>query len=177
MIIKGGEKLEAELNRIAKSLGQGGVLKVGFLEGATYPDGTPVALAAALNNFGTRTAPARPFFTNMVTDKSPEWPGRLEASLKATDYNTALSLQHMGAGIAADLQQSIFDTNSPPLSPITVMLRGMKSNDQDLVVTGKTVGEAARRVRDGETNYGASDKPLVESGHMANSVDYEVQTN
>lgn len=175
MEIKGGEKLEQALTRIASNLGKGANLKVGFLEGATYPDGTPVAMAAALNNFGTRTAPPRPFFSNMVKDKSPGWPKALEENLKATGYKTSETMELMGVGIGGQLQDSIIQTSEPPLSPITVMLRGMKSNDQSLVVTGATVGEAARRVRDGKTNYGASTKPLVESSHMLNSVDHEVQ--
>jgi hypothetical protein len=33
-------------------LSSGDDLKVGFLEGAKYPDGTPVALVAATNEFG-----------------------------------------------------------------------------------------------------------------------------
>ena len=79
-------------------------------------------------------------------------------------------------GIKGQLQQSIIDTNEPALSPVTVMLRGMKSNDQSLVVTGKTVGEAAARVAAGKTNYGASTKPLIDSGNLLNAVDYTVKS-
>jgi len=52
----------------------------------------------------------------------------------------------------------------------------MRSHDQALVVTGKTVGEAAERVANGDDNYGASTKPLIDSGHLLNSVDYEVKS-
>lgn len=178
MKITGGDKLDAALKEIARNLSNGATVKVGFLEGATYPDGTPVAMVAAIQNFGAPRAsiPPRPFFSNMVREKSPSWPAAIRENLKQTNYNAELTLERVGAGIAGQLQQSIIDTLAPPLSPITVMLRGMRSNDQDLKVTGKTVGEAAQRVKDGETNYGASTKPLIDTGVMLNAVSYEVKT-
>ena len=174
--LKGGKELEAKLKDMAKKVEKPANLRVGCLEGATYPDGKgdPVAAVAAWQNFGTKGIPPRPFFSNMVKDKSPDWPKALETNLKSTGYDAEKSMELMGVGISSQLQEAIIDTNDPPLSPITVMLRGMKSNDQSLVVTGKTVGEAAQRVRDGKTNYGASTKVLDETGHMLNSVDYEV---
>ena len=41
---------------------------VGFLAGATYPDGTPVSLVAAVNEFGTSdgSIPERPFMRNAL---------------------------------------------------------------------------------------------------------------
>ena len=80
----------------------------------------------------------------------------------------------MGSGIASQLQASIKETNAPALSPVTLMLRKMRSEDQTLSVTGKTVGQAAVRVAAGESTAGVSDKPLNDSAHMQNSVDYEV---
>ncbi|MFW8236138.1 hypothetical protein ACOID8_31695, partial [Klebsiella pneumoniae] len=50
--MSGGDKLMEHLQSIAKGLSSGDDLKVGFLEGAKYPDGTPVALVAATNEFG-----------------------------------------------------------------------------------------------------------------------------
>lgn len=176
--LSGGDALEKRLKEISRNLEKPSKLRVGFLEGATYPDknSTPVAQVAFWNNFGTGTAPPRPFFSNMVKDKGPGWPDALEQNLKATNYDAQKSMSLMGEGIASQLRDSIIDTNAPPLSPITVMLRGMKANDQTLVVTGKTVGEAAARVRDGKTNYGASTKPLIEHGIMLNAVDFEVES-
>lgn len=50
--VSGGLKLEAALKRIAKKLSTASNVKVGFLEGATYPDGTPIAYVASINEFG-----------------------------------------------------------------------------------------------------------------------------
>ena len=75
-------------------------LKVGFLEGAAYPDtGISIALVAASNNYGTKTIPARPFFTNMVKEKSPGWPEKIAATLKFTKYDVDRTLGITGEGI------------------------------------------------------------------------------
>lgn len=174
--IKGGNKLEAALKAIAKKLGSKQTLKVGFLKGATYPDGTLVSMVAIIQNYGAprRGIPPRPFFNNMVLNKSPAWPKELKAILKVNNFDVGVSLNIMGQHIKEQLQESIIDTDSPPLSPVTVMLRGMKANNPDLKVTGATVGQAAQRVADGKTNYGASTEPLVYSKVMLKSVSFEV---
>lgn len=172
----GGNRFKAAISDLSRKLAKAGTLRVGFLEGAKYPNGTPVAMIAAIQNYGAprRGIPPRPFFSNMVKDKSDSWGPAMAETLKRTNYNTEQTLELTGQGIKGQLQQSIIDTYSPALSPITVMLRGMKANDSSLVVTGKTVGEAAQRVADGKTNYGASTKPLVDSGYLLSRVDYEV---
>jgi hypothetical protein len=136
-------------------------------------------MVAAIQNFGAPRAhiPARPFFSNMVKTKSPEWPKATADLLKDNDYDANMTLNQMGQGVKQQLEQSIIETYDPPLSPVTVMLRGMRSQDQNLVVTGKTVAEARRRVALGLTNYGASTKPLVDRGEMLAAIDWEVNGN
>lgn len=166
------------LSEIGEKLSKGHSVRVGFLETATHQnaDGSsiPTATIAALNNYGHGATPPRPFFTNMIRDKSAGWADLLLGALQnaSLDARTALSL--LGEHIAGDLRESIASTMSPPLSPITLMLRKMKSEDQNLIVTGATVGEAARRIAAGESYDGVSTKPLVETGQMIEAVDYEV---
>jgi hypothetical protein len=176
--ISGGVKFDEWLRKTAAKLGRVGAVRVGFLEDATYPDGTPVAMVAAIQNFGApaRGIPPRDFFSRMVRERSPRWGARFARILAATDYDVDRSLGLMGAGIAGQLRESIVETNSPPLSAITLMLRKMRRDDPDLEVTGATVGEAARRVAAGEDYSGVSNKALVDSGHLLASVDYEVET-
>lgn len=168
--IKGGDKLTAALAKISAGVSKPATLSVGFPEGATGSDGEPLALRAALNEFGTSKIPPRPFFRNMIAAKSGDWPKAVGELLVDNNYDAAKTLGEVGQSIAGQLQESIRDTMEPALSPITVMLRGMRSNDSSLVVTGKTVGEAAARVAAGKTNYGASTKPLIDSGEMFNGV-------
>lgn len=177
--ISGGAKLEAYLKDLGKRIASGATLRAGFLEGATYPDGTPVPMVAAIQEFGAPRAaiPPRPFMRVTVAAHSGEWGDQTAAALKAMNYDAEKALALMGeAVIKPEIQQSIIDVNDPPLSPITLMLRKMRSEDQSLVVTGKTVGEAAARVAAGESTAGVNTKPLQDTHHLVDSVDYEVKT-
>lgn len=176
-VITGGDKLTARLNEIAASLGKASTLRVGFLENATYPDGTSVAMVAAIQEFGAPKAgiPPRPFMRPTVAKHSDDWGDQLAGALKHTDFDAEQALGLMGEVIGSEIQESITDVDSPPLSPVTLMLRKMRSEDQTLVVTGKTVGEAAARVAAGESISGVNTKPLQDSGNLKSSVAYDVK--
>ncbi|CAN7374804.1 hypothetical protein LJR220_003340 [Bradyrhizobium sp. LjRoot220] len=130
---RGGEKLAIALAEMAANLSRPGTLRVGFLEGATAPNGDSIPLRAALNEFGTGTIPPRPFFRNMVAEKSDEWPEGIAEALKANDYDATAALSLAGEGIKGQLQQSIKDTNSPPLAASTVKRKGF---DKPLIEHG-----------------------------------------
>lgn len=177
-VISGGAKLEARLKEISAKVSKAGTLRVGFLEGATYPDGTSVPMVAAIQEFGAPKAgiPPRPFFRTMIAEKADTWADALGRNLVAQDYDTHKALEAVGMGIEGQLQESIIKIVAPALSPVTLMLRKMRSEDQALIVTGKTVGEAAARVAAGEGTAGVSTKPLVDSSHLLNSVGSEVKS-
>ncbi len=192
--LSGGDKLAATLNSISQRLAaQAGApsVSVGFMEGATYPDGKSVAANAATQEFGatinreagettiyrkvnaagtaflrkgrfvkkkqsnfasthatpayTITIPPRPFFRNMIKKNAPTWGGSMATLLKNTEYSARKTLGLMGELIKGQLQQSIVDLMTPPLSEYTILKKGFS-------------------------------KPLIETGHMMNSVDYEVST-
>ena len=168
----GGNKLQARLKQIANHLNSAARLETGYPEGATTPDGTSLPMIAAIQEFGAPAAsiPARPFFRPTVEKHSDEWGDQIAAQLVLTDYSAEQTLIAVGDTVRADLQDTIANIQDPPLSPITVMLRGMRSHDQSLVVGGRTVGEAAGRVAAGKINYGASTKPLVDTGFMLQEV-------
>ena len=144
--IRGGDKLAAALAKISKGVSKPALLRVGFLENAKYPDGKPVAMIAAIQDFGAPRAgiPPRPFFSNMVASKKAGWPNAIAVNLKAQNYDATKALLIVGEGIKGQLQQSIKETNSPPLKPATVQRKG-------------------------------SSKPLVDTVHMLASVDYDVR--
>ena len=143
--IRGGDALRDKLAELAAQVGKPARLRVGFLENATYPDGKPVAMIAAIQEFGapSRGIPPRPFFRNMVAAKQKEWPVAIEGLLKANGYDAARTMELAGQAIAGQLRQSIHDTNAPALAPSTVERKGF-------------------------------DKPLIDTGHMFNSVSHEV---
>lgn len=146
-VISGGAKLEARLREIAKGVTKKATLRVGFLEGATYPDGTSVPMVAATQEFGSpeQGIPPRPFFRRMIAAKSASWGNATAKLLIQNDYDAEKTLGLVGMGIKGQLQQSIRDLTDPPLAPATVARKGF-------------------------------DKPLVDTGHMLNSVDFEVKT-
>jgi len=175
--VSGGEKLAAALTRMSRQLARPAALRVGFLEGATYPDGKSVAMIAAIQEYGAprarmprwlirqalakmapeerkafqagsggggRGIPPRPYFRPMVAAKSPGWSPALAAALRATGNKAEPALRLVGEHIRGQLQQSIRDTDTPPLSPLTIALKGFA-------------------------------KPLISTSHMISSVDYEVK--
>lgn len=153
--IKGGDKWEKVLDEIAKRASQGGVVKIGFLEGAKYPNGTPVAEVAAKNEFGDpqntyegRRAPipSRPFFRNAISENKGLWPGMIATIAKVQKFDTHKVLGQMAEIIKGEIQLEILKMSDPPNSRITIEKKGFN-------------------------------KPLVETAHMLNSVDYEIHVN
>lgn len=152
-------------------------MRVGWFPDDLYPDGTPVAFVAATQEYGAPRAsiPPRPFFRTMIAEKQDTWANQIIARLKHNDWDAQKTLEDLAEFvIKPQLQQSIIAVDSPPLSPITLMLRYMKKEDQSLIVTGATVGEAARRVAAGEVPTGISTKPLEDTKQMLMTVRSEV---
>lgn len=111
------------LESIARRMG-GGEVSVGFLEGATYPDGTPVAAVAYWNEFGNSEQPARPFFRQMIAKESQSWPKKMAKLAKVTGYDGDKVLGLMGEDIQGAIKQSINELESPPLAPSTIKAKG-----------------------------------------------------
>lgn len=128
---RGGDKLAARLAEISQRLGSAKGLQVGFLDGATYPDGQSVASVAYMNEFGTRTAPARPFFRPAVAEHKAEWADALASLVKASDYDTEKALGQLGAVIVDDIKASIQAVSSPPLAKSTIAAKGSSKPLED----------------------------------------------
>lgn len=137
---KGGEALQTKLQEILKKVGKAAVVKVGFLEGATYPDGTSVPMVAALQEYGTATIPSRPYFRSMISGKSPSWGKSLANIAKSNNYDMRTSMALMGEGIGSQLQQSIVQFNSVPLAASTVAQKGFSKQLIDTAVMTNSVG-------------------------------------
>lgn len=145
--VTGGDKLGVKLGDLGKKIASGKKVRVGFLEGATYPDGKSVPMIAAINEYGapSRGQPPRPFFRNTIAAHQSEWPRVIADLLKTNDMDAAKTLAQVGAVIAGQIRQGIVDLMAPPLAASTVRKKG-------------------------------SSKPLVDTGHMLASVDFEVKT-
>lgn len=147
MKFSGGAALERKLREIAQKTGKSNTVRVGFLEGATYPDKdhTPVAQVAAINEFGAPEAniPPRPFFRTMIEKNKGEWANDLGQILVATGYDAKRTFGMMGKGIKDQLVDSIESFSAPRNADATIAKKGF--ND-----------------------------PLVDTGHMKSSADFEV---
>lgn len=144
--IRGGEALQARLRELSRKVSEKGTLRAGFLEGATYPDGTPVAMVAAIQDYGAPAVniPPRPFFRNVIAEGERTWGDNVASVLVAADYDVKLTLGRMGEFIKGQIQNSIVNGSYVPLRPATVRRKG------------------------------GVDKPLIDTGHMLNSINYEV---
>lgn len=141
--VSGGDKLRKKIETIVAGVKSASAVKSGFLAGATYPNGTPVAMIAFIQDRGSRTIPPRPFFRDMIDKYSETWAPTVAAALKASDYDAAKALGQLGELMDGQIRQSIQDTNAPPLAKSTIRRKGF-------------------------------DKPLIDKGHMWNSVDHKV---
>lgn len=145
------DSIEKFLNNVANQLDSRQV-KVGFIDGATYPDGTPVAMVASTNEYGRpeNNQPPRPFFRNAVSEHEEEWRDTVARGVRA-GLPVDQVLEVVGAQIQGDVQESIATLIDPPLSPATLHIR--------------------RNRKERRTD---STKPLVDSKVMIGDVNYEV---
>ncbi|EOS94710.1 hypothetical protein LU631_02700 [Erwinia tracheiphila] len=144
-------KIADFLNGVAKGLDSKQV-KVGFIDKATYPDGTSVAMVAAINEYGNpgNNQLPRPFFRNAISEHSTEWADAVGRGIRAgLPVNNVLEV--VGAQIQGDVKQSIASLMEPKLSATTLHIR------------------RSRKVMPNK-----SDKPLVDTRVMIGDVNYEV---
>lgn len=142
------DSIEDFLNNVASQL-DSKQLKVGFIDGATYPDGTPVAMVAATNEYGRpeNNQPPRPFFRNAIAEHENEWTDAIARGIRA-GHPVDQVLEVVGAQIQGDVQESIAQLMTPPLATSTIASRKSKGNN--------------------------STKPLVDTKVMIGDVNYEV---
>lgn len=166
-----------ELERIGNTV-RGARVKVGYLAGATYPDGTSVAQNAFWQEFGTPDArfpiPPRPTFRTMIAKHKGEWGPQL-ANLLKTGHDSKDALSLMGEVMKDELVDSLLHADVKDLSAVTLMLRKMRDESPGMKVGISTVFQAIQRVRAGETGAtGTRAKRLVVTGTLERAPDYLV---
>ena len=106
-------------------------VRVGVLENATYPDGTPVAMVAFWNEYGTRTSPVRAFFRTTVSENKKNWVLSVQNLMKIhNDPKQVMGL--IGVHMQEQIVQSINTWSDPPNSAYTIAKKGF---DKPLVET------------------------------------------
>lgn len=185
----GGEDIKRKLLEIAKRLGKGDLLKVGFLEGATYPDGTPVAQIAAVQEFGGEIdVPARTQDLNFKQKKNGDVGNRFVKKGKGDFVQIVTIPAHKivipprpffrkmiwaqskgwGALVSASLKDKNYDLDAAMAATGEIIKGQLQNSIRQL--TDPALKKSTVRAK-------GSEKPLIETGHMLNTVDYEVTTN
>ena len=143
--VKGGEKLVVALEKLAQKLSGARAVRVGFFEGSTYPDGTSTPMVAAIQNYGAPAAGIPPRpFFSNVVAR-----GRKQWAEK----------------VRMLLKSADYDT----ARTLTLMGEGIKGEIQKEINSGSFTPLLPATVR-----RKGFDKPLIDTGHMLNSVDFEV---
>ncbi len=144
------KKVTIALQAIEHKLSSGGVLRVGFLEGAKYPETTNarflkhvgsnakptvtpalnIAQAAFWNEFGTKRAPPRPFFRTTIAAESKAWGAALGPSLKHYNFNGEMALRALGQQMRDDLEAAIQRWPADN-APFTVAIKGFNKGLTD----------------------------------------------
>lgn len=125
-------------------------VKAGFLPGTSYPDGTPVAAIAAVQEFGAvirkpaahgstshSIIPSRPFMRNAVAQDARKWKevfrqafmeslaaNRQPDRLLQTLHAPTAALQQTGQAMQASLTHAIQALHTPPNAPATIRRKG-----------------------------------------------------
>ena len=170
MEMKGSDGLEQLSVRIKELSGIQG--KVGWLPAAKYPDGTPVAYVAAIQEYGNIVhvpIPPRPFIRPAIEAKASQW-SRIAAQgakeILAGNATPDAIMVRVTEAAKGDIAKNIATLTSPPLSPITIGARKFKKEGKK--ITGKTIGEIARLLSEDELDVsGISTKPLEDTGYMS----------
>lgn len=127
--------------------------KVGWLESNQYPDGTPVAYVAIIQEMGSpkNGIPPRPFFRPTIAAKSNTWRNQFKSGCKAIlagNETASTVMEKVVAGAAGDVRKTISTIRAPELSVATIQRRLSRNN--------------------------TSAKPLIDTGHLLKTLTYSV---
>jgi hypothetical protein len=144
--VSGGDKLAKRLAQLAAQVKKTGTLNVGFPEHATYPDGTRVALVATIQEFGAPAAGIPP---------RPFFRGMV-----------ARESGHWGDDLAALLKHNGMDGPAALEAIGQEIEEELKMSIRDLISPPLKEATIARK---------GNPKPLIDTGHMLNSVTHWVK--
>ena len=117
------KKVGSLANALKKYSEMNASVRVGVLENATYPDGTPVAMVAFWNEYGTKTSPVRAFFRTTVSDQKKNWVLSVQNLMKMHDDPKKV-MGLIGEHMRGQIVQSINTWTDPPNAPYTVARKG-----------------------------------------------------
>lgn len=122
--------------------------KVGWFNTATYPDGTPVALVAAANEYGNVPEGEEPrsFMRTTLAEQDDNWTkaaGELGRRVAKGEMTAHSALDTLGALAEGDVFKKISEITEPPLLAATLAARRRRGNtsSKPLNYTGQMIAE------------------------------------
>lgn len=129
--------------------------EVGWMDAARYPDGTPVALVAPTQEYGSpaRRIPPRPFVRPTVAAESGAWSRTMGHGVRAVAAGTRSAEQvftALGELAAGDVRMTITQISSPPLAESTKESRASRGLEPDkpLQATGLMLASCTSIVKE-----------------------------
>jgi hypothetical protein len=120
--VVGGTKLDAALARYLDNATL--TMRAGLLEGATEPDGTPMALVGFWNEYGTEDIPPRPAFRTTAIAQASRWAKIVGVTLQRNGGDFDAALRMAGEQAVVDIQKTIGAWTDPPNAPSTIAKKG-----------------------------------------------------
>lgn len=160
--IKTDGKLNDYLRKVAGIKAQ---VKIGFFEGAKYPDGTSVALVAYKNETGGDRNPRRPFMKRTVQNNQRRWVRGIANNLRGGrfDRGTVYRAYSLCGQVAmGDIKRTIADWD-----PADPRLNSYK--------TIRRKAERAKRAKGKNVKPIDPTRALIDTGRMIASVQYKVE--
>jgi hypothetical protein len=186
--VKGGDKMAPALDKVVRKLSSAKQVRVGFLEDKTYPDGTPIASIAVINEFGgtakvpdhTQTVYREVNKAGTAFNKNGRFVKKSASNFTSDHEVKAYTITiparpffrkavkegtpHWGADLGKILVSTGYDTNRA----LGQMGEEIKGEIQDSIRDFVDPPNAASTIR----KKGA-DKPLIDTGLMLKSVDFQ----
>lgn len=168
IIDKGWERIKRSLK-----LRNNSYVKVGFPgeKAEKHEDSDlDVAAVAAIQEYGTSRIPSRPFMAQSFDKKRSEIEqlvDRLDDAIFEGRESTPRALTKLGIFHQGQVRQEIVSGDFKPLAASTIAARAAKVANAIQRKGGATTTDAKRKKSGGNT-------PLIDSGQMMGSVDFEV---
>lgn len=161
--IKMDKRLEKYLKEISSIRAQ---VKIGFFEGAKYPDKTPVAVVAFKNETGSGGNPRRPFMHRTLQKNQKNWVRGIANNLKGKRFarpavRNAYDL--CGQTAVGDIKETI--SSWPPGDP--------RMNRRSTIARKAVRAKSGKRGRN--SNPISPTTALIDTGKMIASVTYKVE--
>lgn len=151
-------------------------VRVGVPSGAAEADGTPVAMIAAVHEFGSPSQgiPERPFLRTAMQENAKKYVALNRRNLLAIlrrQMTVEQALGQLGEMAKGDVQAKLRDGDFKALDPKTIAARRRaRSNGYNKALQSKMAKKQAAG-----NAAGPIDRPLIDSGQLRQSITWEIE--